>query len=62
MTMLRRKTMHVYSRDGELYNGNIVFDNVDPMIEEEYDKFIRETLEGHFPELKDTQYYIIWEK
>lgn len=60
--MLRRKTMHVYSRDGELYNGNIVFDNVDSMTEEEYDKLIRETLEERFPDLKDNQYYIIWGK
>lgn len=52
--------MHVYSRDGDIYYGNVMFRNIDPMTEEEYDKFIKETLEEHFPNLKEKRYCIIW--
>lgn len=58
--MLRERTMHVYSRDGDIYYGNVMFRNIETMTEEEYDKFIKETLEEHFPNLKEKQYCIIW--
>lgn len=58
--MLRGRTMHVYSRDGDIYYGNVMFRNIKPMTEEEYDKFIKETLEEHFPNLKEKRYCIIW--
>lgn len=60
ITMLRGRTMHVYSRDGDIYYGNVMFRNIEPMTEEEYDKFIKETLEEHFPNLKEKRYCIIW--
>lgn len=52
--------MHVYSRDGDIYYGNVMFRNLPAMTEEEYDKFIKETLEEHFPNLKEKRYCIIW--
>lgn len=52
--------MHVYSRNGEVYYGNVMFRHIESMTEEEYDKFIKETLEEHFPNLKDKKYCIIW--
>lgn len=58
--MSKGKTMHVYSRNGEVYYGNVMFRQIDSMTEEEYDKFIKETLEEHFPNLKDKKYCIIW--
>lgn len=58
--MLCGKTMHVYSRNGEVYYGNVMFRHIEYMTEEEYDKFIKETLEEHFPNLKDKKYCIIW--
>lgn len=58
--MLCGKTMHVYSRNGEVYYGNVMFRHIESMTEEEYDKFIKETLEEHFPNLKDKKYCIIW--
>lgn len=60
MSAREGKVMHVYSRDGEVYYGNVMFSNIETMTEEEYDKFIKETLEEHFPDLNDKQYYIIW--
>lgn len=35
--------MHVYSRDGDIYYGNVMFRNIEPMTEEEYDKFTNRT-------------------
>ena len=58
--MLRGRTMHVYSRDGDIYYGNVMFRNIKTMTEEEYEKFIKETLEEHFPNLKEKRYCIIW--
>lgn len=58
--LIKEKVMHVYSRDGDVYYGNVVFRNLPEMTEEEYDDFIKETLEEHFPNLKEKQYCIIW--
>lgn len=58
--MICGKIMHIYSRDGDIYYGNVMFRYIYPMTEEEYDKFIKETLEEHFPNLKNNQYCIIW--
>lgn len=44
MSAREGKVMHVYSRDGEVYYGNVMFSNIETMTEEEYDKFIKETL------------------
>jgi len=52
--------MHVYNRDGDVYYGNVMFNSIDLMTEEEYDKFIKETLKEHFPNLKEKRYCIIW--
>lgn len=60
MSIKRGKVMHVYSRDGEVYYGNVMFRQIETMTEEEYDKFINETLEEHFSNLKEKQYCIIW--
>lgn len=60
MSIKRGKVMHVYSRDGEVYYGNVMFRQIETMTEEEYDKFINETLKEHFPNLKEKQYCIIW--
>lgn len=58
--LIKEKVMHVYSRDGDIYYGNVMFRNLPAMTEEEYDKFIKETLEEHFPNLKEKRYCIIW--
>lgn len=58
--MLCGKIMHVYSRDGDIYYGNVMFRNIDPMTEEEYDKFINKIFEEYFPNLKGKRYCIIW--
>lgn len=52
--------MHVYSRDGDIYYGNVIFRNLPDMGEEEYDDFIKEVLENHFPNLIGKKYCIIW--
>lgn len=57
---MKSKIMHVYNRYGDVYYGNVMFNNIDLMTEEEYDKFIKETLEEHFPNLKEKRYCIIW--
>lgn len=54
------KIMHVYSRDGDIYYGNVMFRNFPSMTEQEYDKFIKETLYEHFSNLKEKRYCIIW--
>lgn len=58
--LIKEKVMHVYSRDGDIYYGNIMFRNLPDMSEEEYDDFIKEVLEEHFPNLTDKKYCIIW--
>lgn len=58
--LIKEKVMHVYSRDGDIYYGNIMFRNLPDMSEEEYDDFIQEVLEEHFPNLTDKKYCIIW--
>ena len=57
---MNSKIMHVYNRDGDVYYGNVMFNSIDLMTEEEYDNFIKETLEEHFPNLKEKRYCIIW--
>lgn len=49
---IKEKVMHVYSRDGDVYYGNVIIRDLPCMGEEEYDDFIKETLEKHFPNLR----------
>lgn len=58
--LIKEKVMHVYSRYGDIYYGNIMFRNLPDMSEEEYDDFIKEVLEEHFPNLTGKKYCIIW--
>lgn len=58
--MLYEKVLHVYSRNGDVYYGNVSFRYFEPMTEEEYDKFIKEIIEQHFPSLIGKQYCMIW--
>lgn len=41
--LIKEKVMHVYSRDGDIYYGNVIFNYNLPIIwgEEEYDDFIK---------------------
>ena len=60
--MITDKVLHVYSRDGSTYYGNVMFRYVKPMGEEEYDNFISNIINEHFPDLKGKQYCMIWQK
>lgn len=58
--MLRGRTMHVYSADETVYYGNIMFEYIVSMTEEEYLDFIKDALEKHFPKLKGKRLHIKW--
>lgn len=52
--------MHIYSSDGSAYYGNVMFEKIFPMSDEEYDDFIKNTIKEHFPMLIGKKYHIIW--
>lgn len=58
--MTKGRTMHVYSSDGSVYYGNVMFEKIYPMSEEEYDNFIKNIIKEHFPMLVGKKYHIIW--
>lgn len=58
--MTKGRTMHVYSSDESTYYGNVMFENIYPMSEEEYDYFIKDIIKENFPMLVGKKYHIIW--
>lgn len=58
--MIRGRTMHVYSADEMVYYGNIMFEYITPMSEEEYIDFVKEAIEEHFPNLVGKRLHIKW--
>ena len=58
--MTNGRIMHVYSSDGSVYYGNVMFERIFPMSEEEYDDFIKNIIKEHFPMLVGKKYHIIW--
>ena len=57
-----QKVLHVYSRDGRTYYGNVMFRFVKSMSEEEYEIWIDRIIKEHFPELRGKQYCMIWKR
>lgn len=55
------KVLHVYNKDGTIYYGNVMFRSVMTMTEEEYDNFVKDVIDKHFPYLSEKQYCLIWE-
>lgn len=60
--MMIGKVLHVYNRDGTIYYGNVMFRYVNSMTEEEYEDFIKDVIDKHFPYLRKKQYCLIWKE